>query len=103
LPTQVYGCAQVAVTVGLQLAYTTVAGWAFVWVFMCTGSILAAAACHALCNVMGFPPFAAMGRTSLAVTAAGVALAVRLAPLLVGGQQAATSPYHHAAPPVALL
>jgi hypothetical protein len=58
----------------LQLLYTTVFGWYATWLFLATGSILAAVVVHSICNVMGLPPFWRMGGYSIACSILGVAL-----------------------------
>lgn len=77
--------AQVVAVCLLQFAYTTLFGWYAAWVFLATGSILAAMAVHALCNVMGLPPFQQMDPLSLALCGAGLGLAGALGPSLLGG------------------
>ena len=74
---------QVVAIVLLQLLYTTVFGWYATYVYLATGSILAAVWVHSLCNVFGLPPFHQMNRLSLMACAAGVALFAALLPRLV--------------------
>lgn len=39
-----------------QFAYTTVFGWYASFIYLRTGSVVAASLCHSFCNLMGFPP-----------------------------------------------
>jgi membrane protease YdiL (CAAX protease family) len=71
-----HGLGPALCTVGLQFAYTTLAGWGFTFVLMASGSVLAAALAHGCCNVMGLPPFHRMGTVARAASVAGVVAAV---------------------------
>lgn len=78
---QAYGpSGQVAGVLLLQLLYTTVFGWYATWVFLSTGSIVAAILVHSICNVLGLPPFGEMGKLSLLLCGVGVVLFTMSAP-----------------------
>lgn len=78
---QAYGLSrQVVAMLLLQLLYTTVFGWYATWIFLSTGSILAAVAVHSICNMFGLPPINQMDRGSLLLCAVGVVLFAGAAP-----------------------
>lgn len=68
-----------ALQVCFQMLYTILFGWFATWVFCSSGRLAPAVAVHALCNLMGVPPFGAMaahpahGTLLLLCTAGGVA------------------------------
>lgn len=67
----------------LQFLYSTVFGWYAVWVLLSTGSVVAAALVHALCNMMGLPPFHCMNRASVLLCVLGVCVFAWAAPKLL--------------------
>lgn len=47
-----------------QFAFTTIFGWYSAFLFIRTGTVSAPIVAHAFCNLIGFPPFGALGRIS---------------------------------------
>lgn len=69
---QCYGWSvRIAAICFLQFLYTTVFGWYASWLFISTGSTVAAVLVHSLCNVMGLPPFTQMTRSQGIVCVVG--------------------------------